>query len=950
MTARVTARGVAASGAVALALGNLGRIPGGMLGGRTAPVVALDLVVGVVWLLLAIAVASRRTRIVFDGVTGAATLFVGVAFVSTILALPRYGLSTVEGAGVVAFLIRWLAYFGWYPFIAWCLTPAESRDAWRYVERALLVFCVFGLIQSMFFPGFAQMVNAGGDMKSWDVQGRRLVSTLLDPNFAGIVIAIALLFRLARVAEGEREGGWAMSALAAGLLLTVSRSSILALLVGIIVIAAVRGLRLPLLRVFAAGSLILLPFLSFLVAFAAGFHKLGVDMSAAQRLVPWTRAVRLVSEHPLLGIGFNATQQAQEAHGWNPVGGADISLDGGLLFVAAMTGIIGAGLYVLMMTSVVKNARRAWRDPETPAADRAHALATAASTVAVVVHSLFVNSLLLPFVMQILWVMWGRLAHVTAARRARAGLPRARTLVLGALATTVTVVMMGCDPCAGTPQCSTSPRYRVTGVIVDHLTGRGVAGVHVDASFPAASGSVTGSAVTADDGTWTLEAAAASASGDATFTILAPGKWAYTTPPVTVHAVTARGAADVVGQWTDVPYVHYQATLYRRGQPLGGASVQFIPVDPSSVVLESAVSGSNDAGVFNLDLAGKTLTGIVGTLLVSHPAMVQTAHLTNYYIGVDYRYHIPQPQAAVTVGGQIAYGGETLFRGTGEKVGNVGVTFRRTGGIPVTPEAVSTTSNATGFFRIDMTPLGDGDVIGDLTLTPPTGAAAVYHNVHLATYDSLAIRSMGVWAFGERWAWTIELWRFDSLKPAPNVGVIYRRTGGLNIEPAVFENIHTDAGGRFELRATVRDTGTVLGEIVVFPSAGPPRVIPNVRLRTNADDQLHFAGVFGFGPALRYVGEVLTTDGAPVAGAQVTWTQTAGVPATPNPLNTTTGADGRFPLQLYPSLDGEVTGTVRVRPPAPWPAGTEFVFTNLKLNSFESADLKLAVTYRIPRP
>jgi len=41
---------------------------------------------------------------------------------------------------------------------------------------------------------------------------------------------------------------------------------------------------------------------------------------------------------------------------------------------------------------------------------------------------------------------------------------------------------------------------------------------------------------------------------------------------------------------------------------------------------------------------------------------------------------------------------------------------------------------------------------------------------------------------------------------------------------------------------------------------------------------------------------------------------------------------------------------VRVRPPAPWPATAEFVFDNLRLDSFESPELKLAVTYRIPRP
>ena len=142
----------------------------------------------------------------------------------------------------------------------------------------------------------------------------------------------------------------------------------------------------------------------------------------------------------------------------------------------------------------------------------------------------------------------------------------------------------------------------------------------------------------------------------------------------------------------------------------------------------------------------------------------------------------------------------------------------------------------------------------------------------------------------------------------------------------------------------------MLGEILVFPPDGTTRVIPNIRLRTFEGDNLRFAGVFGFGPALRYVGEVLRQDGTPVRGAQVTWTQVSGVAASPTILTGTTDANGRFPLTLIPSMDGEVVGEVRVVPPAPWAAGAQYTFTNLRLNSFENGDVRLAVTYRIPNP
>jgi len=417
--ARLSARTVAALGAVGLLLGNIGRIPAIALGGRTTPLVFADVVVVSMWLMLVVAITSGHARIVVDDVMAAVLAFVASASVSTVLAFSRYNMGFADGAGVVAFLVRWIAYFGWYPFVMWCLTPDESRDAWRYIERVLLLFAVFGVFQSAFLPGFAQMIHDGGDMPTWDVQGRRLVSTLLDPNFAGILVVIALLFRLARVAEGLKENAWGLVTLATAVILTLSRSAVLALVLGIVVLAAIRGLRTRLFRVLVLGVLLLIPFLSLLLTFAASFNKLGYDNSAAQRLVPWVRAARLLMEHPWFGVGFNAIKQAQESHNWRMVGGADVSFDGGLIFVAAMTGIVGLWLYVRMLIRVSRGARRVWKDRRVDPIDQAHATATVAATAAIVAHSFFVNSLLLPYVMQIMWVMWGRLAHIRSARRAR---------------------------------------------------------------------------------------------------------------------------------------------------------------------------------------------------------------------------------------------------------------------------------------------------------------------------------------------------------------------------------------------------------------------------------------------------------------------------------------------------------------------------------------------------
>ena len=86
---RLSARGVAAFGAIGLTLGNIGRIPGISLGGRTAPLVVDDLVVALVWGVLIIAVGSGRARVVVDDVMSAALAFLAAASVSTLLEFTR---------------------------------------------------------------------------------------------------------------------------------------------------------------------------------------------------------------------------------------------------------------------------------------------------------------------------------------------------------------------------------------------------------------------------------------------------------------------------------------------------------------------------------------------------------------------------------------------------------------------------------------------------------------------------------------------------------------------------------------------------------------------------------------------------------------------------------------------------------------------------------------------
>src|ERR1035437_5968752 len=111
---RVGPRTLVTAGAATLALGNLGRIPGGILGGRSAPVGLNDLLLVPLWLTV-LAVAARRWRPwPADRVTRWTLGFTFVGVLSLAQAASLWNLGAVDAVGPAAFLVRWVLYAGWY--------------------------------------------------------------------------------------------------------------------------------------------------------------------------------------------------------------------------------------------------------------------------------------------------------------------------------------------------------------------------------------------------------------------------------------------------------------------------------------------------------------------------------------------------------------------------------------------------------------------------------------------------------------------------------------------------------------------------------------------------------------------------------------------------------------------------------------------------------------------
>jgi len=402
---------------------NLGRIPLFSVGLASAPLMVNDLAVGLL-LITAVLVAARTRSLRVDAPGLAALLFAAIGGVSTLAAVPRFGLAPFEVVVSLAYLARWLFYFGIYLVVINWVQRRDVAAVWGALEWMMLAFCAFGVVQSLFLPGFAQMIYPESrPYLDWDPQGHRLVSTALEPNIAAMMIVLVLLVQLGQLAAGARVAWWKPALLFVAVVMTLSRSGALALLFGGVTILAVRGLNRRLVQLGALLLVAIVAALPKLIPFAQDYNKLSLTGSAVGRLVNLAQALGAFLDNPVIGVGFNTFGFYMERQGVARLGLSFQSSDGGLLFAAVMTGVLGLSVFVTMLVLVFRRCRRVWRNVATYSAmERGTCIGIAAGIVAIVVHSTFVNSLFATPVLQPLWVLWG-LAYVIEARREPAASP-----------------------------------------------------------------------------------------------------------------------------------------------------------------------------------------------------------------------------------------------------------------------------------------------------------------------------------------------------------------------------------------------------------------------------------------------------------------------------------------------------------------------------------------------
>jgi O-antigen ligase len=392
-------------------LGQVAKVPLVSTDIKTASILVSDLVAAALgaWLVASVLVAGRirldRPIILFAG-------FVTVNALAIAVTAVRFDLTVGQVAFSSLYLIRWSLYATLYAF---ALTALRRTAAPRLIRTALAVcaaFAAFGIIQSIFLPDFAFIIYPDAiPYVDWDIQGNRLVSTFLDPNFAGAFIMFGLLYSHAQAAD--RKPPYALLALFwVALLLTLSRSSIIASLLGVGLLTArtrsFRKLFLPLVGFALVAALAA----DSLLQFAGTYNKLTLlDPSALSRLADWLLAWRVFADNPLIGVGYNTFGIVRAAYGSPASGSPAFGSDGGILYMAAVSGIVGVALLGAVLWRLTILGWRTYQTRTLPQTVRVLGLTLHVWIPSLVLQSAASNSIFYPFIIGLLFLLGGLCAR-----------------------------------------------------------------------------------------------------------------------------------------------------------------------------------------------------------------------------------------------------------------------------------------------------------------------------------------------------------------------------------------------------------------------------------------------------------------------------------------------------------------------------------------------------------
>lgn len=328
-------------------------------------------------------------------------IFILIGFTSLILNL-RF-LDNYSFLVSFLYLLRFGLYFLIY-LIIFDLSKAFRNKVLYLLSFSSILIMLAGFIQLIFYPNLRNLYYLG-----WDEHLYRLFSTLLDPNFAGIILVLSFVLLFGLTIKFLRNKKNYKSIIFAVLVfinlyevyLTYSRSALIMLFISVLIFLFLIGRKK--ITLFVLIALVLTVFF-----IPNSFKTEGTNFfrtaSSNARLGSIKNGIEIFKNNPVLGVGFNAYRYAQHRYGyltgnaWETTH-AGAGLDNSFVFILATTGLIGLTSFFYIIYSIFNLASAKRKS--------INSIILISSISGLIIGSFFINSLFYVFVMEWIWILAG---------------------------------------------------------------------------------------------------------------------------------------------------------------------------------------------------------------------------------------------------------------------------------------------------------------------------------------------------------------------------------------------------------------------------------------------------------------------------------------------------------------------------------------------------------------